>query len=58
MNRGDRREPVFQDDPDRRRFLEPLAETCAGNLTAPTESEPGIFESQTQTAGAAQAHRG
>jgi len=29
LNRGDRREPIFQDDPDRRRFLETLAETCA-----------------------------
>jgi REP element-mobilizing transposase RayT len=29
MNRGDRREPIFQDDADRRRFLETLAEACA-----------------------------
>jgi REP element-mobilizing transposase RayT len=29
MNRGDRREPIFQDDLDRRRFVETLAETCA-----------------------------
>jgi hypothetical protein len=29
MNRGDRREPIFADDLDRRRFLETLAETCA-----------------------------
>jgi len=29
MNRGDRREPIFQDDPDRKRFLETLAECCA-----------------------------
>jgi len=29
MNRGDRREPIFQDDFDRRRFLETLGETCA-----------------------------
>jgi REP element-mobilizing transposase RayT len=29
MNRGDRREPIFRDDADRRRFLETLAETCA-----------------------------
>jgi hypothetical protein len=29
LNRGDRREPIFQDGPDRRRFLETLAETCA-----------------------------
>lgn len=28
MNRGDRREPIFTDDADRRRFLETLAETC------------------------------
>jgi putative transposase len=27
MNRGDRREPIFQDDC--RRFLQTLAETCA-----------------------------
>lgn len=26
MNRGDRREPIFQDDLDRSRFLETLAE--------------------------------
>ena len=26
MNRGDRREPIFQDDLDRRRFLETLGE--------------------------------
>ncbi len=29
MNRGDRREPIFQDDFDRRRFLETLGEACA-----------------------------
>jgi hypothetical protein len=29
LNRGDRREPIFQDDPDRRCFLETLAEACA-----------------------------
>ena len=29
MNRGDRREPIFQDDPDRKRFVETLAECCA-----------------------------
>lgn len=29
MNRGDRREPIFQDDVDRRRFLQTLAEACA-----------------------------
>jgi REP element-mobilizing transposase RayT len=28
MNRGDRREPIFKDDADHRRFLETLAETC------------------------------
>ncbi len=28
MNRGDRREPIFQDDSDRRRFLETLTEAC------------------------------
>jgi len=29
MNRGDRREPIFQDDQDRQRFVETLAEACA-----------------------------
>lgn len=29
LNRGDRREPIFKDDVDRRRFLETLAEACA-----------------------------
>src|SRR6266478_3646521 len=29
MNRGDRREPIFKDDADRRRFVETLAEACA-----------------------------
>jgi REP element-mobilizing transposase RayT len=29
MNRGDRREPIFKDDPDRQRFLETLGEACA-----------------------------
>jgi len=29
MNRGDHREPIFQDDIDRQRFLETLAQTCA-----------------------------
>ena len=29
MSRGDRREPIFKDDLDRRRFLETLAQTCA-----------------------------
>jgi len=28
MNRGDRREPIFHDDVDRRRFLETLGEAC------------------------------
>lgn len=28
MNRGDRREPIFLDDQDRRRFLETLGESC------------------------------
>lgn len=28
MNRGDRREPIFEDDQDRRRFLETLGQTC------------------------------
>jgi len=28
MNRGDRREPIFKDDPDRKRFLETLADAC------------------------------
>ena len=28
MNRGDRREPIFKDDADRKRFLETLAEVC------------------------------
>ncbi len=28
MNRGDRREPIFKDDEDRRRFLQTLAEAC------------------------------
>ena len=28
MSRGDRREPIFKDDIDRRRFLETLAEAC------------------------------
>lgn len=28
MNRGDRREPIFQDDPDRARFLQTLGEAC------------------------------
>ena len=29
MNRGDRREPIFQDDFDRRCFLKTLTEACA-----------------------------
>ena len=28
MNRGDRREAIFEDDPDRERFLETLGEVC------------------------------
>ena len=28
MSRGDRQEPIFKDDQDRRRFLETLAEAC------------------------------
>src|SRR6202007_1063182 len=28
MNRGDRREAIFSDDADRKRFLEPLGEAC------------------------------
>ena len=29
MSRGDRREPIFKDDPDRERFLDTLGEACA-----------------------------
>ena len=29
MNRGDRRELIFHDDADRKRFVETLAESCA-----------------------------
>ena len=29
MNRGDRREEIFRDDADRRRFLSTLEEACA-----------------------------
>ena len=29
MNRGDRREPIFQDDADRKRWVETLGEACA-----------------------------
>ena len=29
MSRGDRREAIFQDDADRKRFLETLGEACA-----------------------------
>jgi hypothetical protein len=29
MNRGDRREPIFKDDADQRRFLDKLGEACA-----------------------------
>ena len=28
MNRGDRREPIYSDDQDRRLFLDTLAEAC------------------------------
>ncbi len=28
MNRGDRREPIFADEPDHQRFVETLAEAC------------------------------
>jgi putative transposase len=28
LDRGDRREPIFQDGADRRRFLETLSEVC------------------------------
>jgi hypothetical protein len=31
-NRGDRREPVFRDDEDRRRFLETIGEVRAAAL--------------------------
>jgi hypothetical protein len=29
MSRGDRREPIFQDDEDRQRFLATLGESCS-----------------------------
>lgn len=29
MNRADRREPIFRDEADRKRFLETLGEACA-----------------------------
>lgn len=28
MNRGDRQEPIFEDDEDRRRFVDALSEVC------------------------------
>ena len=31
MNRGDRREPIFQDDGDRQRFVETLGERNQGD---------------------------
>ena len=33
MNRGDCREPIFQDEADRQRFVETLGEACA-NISA------------------------
>ena len=35
LHRGDRREPIFQDDGDRQRLLETLAEACAKTGLAP-----------------------
>ena len=35
MNRGDRRELVFSDDADRKRFIETLGEVCAKTGLAP-----------------------
>ena len=49
MNRGDRREPIFKDDADRKRFLETLKDNMGwsgweefGNLT--TNDKPNLRE--------------
>jgi REP element-mobilizing transposase RayT len=39
MNRGDRREEIFLDDRDRRKFLETLGETCDRTAWQLEESE-------------------
>ena len=36
MNRGDRREAIFEDDPDRGRLLETLTEACERTNAVPT----------------------
>src|ERR1043165_2946824 len=36
MNRGDRREGLFEDDQDRQRFLQTLAEACENRVLLPT----------------------
>jgi REP element-mobilizing transposase RayT len=35
VNRGDRREEIFRDDPDRERFLSTLTEACGKTELAP-----------------------
>jgi hypothetical protein len=48
MNRGDRREPIFADDRDRRCFLETLGEACqspeGGNGLAPAAGDAEDLE--------------
>lgn len=46
MNRGDRREPIFQDDLDRRRFVETL-----GEVSTKTSWHEGVTWGSDQLAG-------
>jgi len=46
MNRGDRREPIFNDDKDRLLFLITLAEACQKNRLA--DSRVGVSLNRSQ----------
>ena len=52
MNRGDRREPLFRDDADRRRFVGTLGEACGktgGQVYAYVRLAPELREKTTVT---------
>jgi len=44
MNRGDRREPIFKDDHDRKTFLETLGQCCSRTLLARSVKPPPLAE--------------
>jgi len=51
MNRGDRREPIFRDEADRKRFVETLGETCVRSDRWSRGERPRAVDLQTDSRG-------